>query len=57
MPRHLLGRPDLDLADAESWPLGVKRTPLDLIQLAGIFDWFHGILHLTTRTRALWVNF
>src|SRR5262245_30604873 len=44
MPRHLLGRPDLDLADAESWPVGMKLSSLHLVVMVRIFDWLHRVL-------------
>jgi hypothetical protein len=46
MPRHLLRRRDLKLADAETWPLCVTSATLYLIKMARIFDWLHRFLHL-----------
>jgi len=42
VPRDLLGGPDLEFRDAEARPLGVTRTPLDLVQLARVLDRLHG---------------
>lgn len=46
MPRHLLRRRDLKLANAEAWPLCVTSPALYLIEMARILDWFHRFLHL-----------
>ena len=45
MPRHLLGRRDLEFGNAEAGPLGMMSPALDYIELAGVLDWFHGFLH------------
>ena len=46
MPRHLLRRRDLKLADAETRPLCMTNATLYLIKMARIFDWLHRFLHL-----------
>ena len=41
MPRHLLRRRDLELADAEAGPFGMISASLDFIEMARVFDRFH----------------